>query len=243
MGMSQEFSPYLQPTVGTPQHFIKARRVRPGRIASHASAHLNPNSTVAPRDTATEWANVQRAIAGNVDAHECLFTPHTGRLYRTAFAMLRNKEDAEDALQEGLCKAYTSLRSFQGRSSFSSWLTRIVINAALMARRSKRAHPESSLDEILDNQSDRLPHGMVEARPDPEKTYAAIEINALVEQHVHQLPTDLKEAYRLRAISGLSTAESCRALGIPGSAFKSRIFRARQKLAYGLQHRLGEPGA
>jgi RNA polymerase sigma factor (sigma-70 family) len=99
-----------------------------------------------------EWGVVQQAIAGNVDAQERLFAPHTGRLYRTTFAVLRNEEDAEDALQDGLFKAYTSLRSFQGRSSFSTWLTRIVINSALMTLRRKSGHPEASLDEILHTQ-------------------------------------------------------------------------------------------
>src|SRR5208337_1173120 len=83
----------------------------------------------------TEWAIVQKAIAGDTEAQEHLFARHRPRLYRTAVALLRNKEDAEDAVQDGLCKAYTHLRSFQGRSSFSTWLTSIVINSALMSRR------------------------------------------------------------------------------------------------------------
>jgi RNA polymerase sigma-70 factor (ECF subfamily) len=58
-----------------------------------------------------ELAVVQQAIAGNADAQDYLFASHAGRLYRTAFAVLHNKEDAEDALQDGMCKAYTSLRS------------------------------------------------------------------------------------------------------------------------------------
>jgi RNA polymerase sigma-70 factor (ECF subfamily) len=61
---------------------------------------------------------VQQAIAGNADAHEHLFTHQTGRLYRAAFALLHNKEDAEDALQDGLCKAYTSLSSFSAVRRF-----------------------------------------------------------------------------------------------------------------------------
>jgi len=114
-----------------------------------------------------------------------------------------------DALQDGLINACTRLRTFEGRSSFSSWLTRIVINAALMIRRKKKAHPEASLDEILDTQSERFPRGAVDLRSDPEKIYAANEIRALVEKQVRKLPSEMQLAYRLRAVNGLSTAESC----------------------------------
>jgi RNA polymerase sigma-70 factor (ECF subfamily) len=185
-----------------------------------------------------DWALVQQAIAGDADAQEQLFAPHTRRLYRIVFALLPNKEDAEDALQDGLCKAFTSLRSFQGRSSFSTWLTRIVMNSALMARRRKRVHPEASLDEILDSQPEWLPQGVVDPRPDPETIYAGIEINALVEEHVRQLPPALQAAFRLQAVNGLSTIESSQALGIRANTFKSRTCRARRKLACGLKRSL-----
>jgi RNA polymerase sigma-70 factor (ECF subfamily) len=154
--------------------------------------------------------------------------------------VLRNKEDAEDALQDGLCSAYISLRSFQGRSSFSTWLTRIVTNSALMILRKKSVHHDASLDELLDNQPERWPRGIIEARPDPERLCAAIEINALVAEHVRQLPRAMRVAFRLREVNGLSAIESSRALGIPVSAFKSRIHRARRKLACGLQKSLAQ---
>ncbi len=149
MGMSQAVSSDIGPMVGPPP-FVKRRSGSPGRMTLPASRPVNSPSIAGPQDRGNEWAVVQQAIAGNADAQERLFARHTRRLYRIVFALLNNKEDAEDALQEGLCKAFTSLRSFQGRSSFSTWLTRIVINSALMARRRKSAHPEASLDEMLD---------------------------------------------------------------------------------------------
>ena len=151
MGMSQAVSSEIGPMVGPPP-FAKLRSGIPGRMALPASRPVNSPRIAGPQDRGNEWAVVQQAIAGNADAQDRLFAGHTRRLYRTVFALLNNKEDAEDALQEGLCKAFTSLRSFQGRSSFSTWLTRIVMNSALMARRRKIAHPEASLDEMLDNQ-------------------------------------------------------------------------------------------
>jgi RNA polymerase sigma-70 factor (ECF subfamily) len=216
-----------------PPPFIKLRSGRPGRIDSRASGRSNSDGIAAPRGTGKEWAVVRQAIAGNARAQEQLFARPARKLYRAVFAVLQNKEDAEDALQDGLCKAFTSLRTFQGRSSFSTWITRIVINSALMARRRKLAHPEASLDEMLDNQPVQLPRGVVDARPDPEKLYAETELIARVEDHVSQLPPALQAPFRLYAIEGISGPESSKALGISPSAFKSRVFRARLKLACG----------
>src|SRR5271165_3527038 len=140
--------------------------------------------SVGPRSLSEEWALVQGALAGDSDSLDRLFAAHTAKLYRTAFAMLRNKEDAEDAVQDALCSAYTKLRSFQGRSSFLTWLTRIVINSAHMNRRRKGARPEASLDEILDSQEGWVTHKIVDLRPDPEKICSVIEIDALVKKEV-----------------------------------------------------------
>jgi RNA polymerase sigma-70 factor (ECF subfamily) len=203
---------------------------------------VTSDHAVAPRDLGKDWAVVQQAIAGDADAQERLFAPHTRRLYRIALALLNNKEDAEDALQEGLCKAFTRLRSFQGRSSFSTWLTRIVINSALMARRRKIAHREASLDEILNNQPQQMPRGFVDSRPDPENLYAETELNAWVEEHVSQLPPALQGPFRLHAMAGFSGPHASKLLGISASAIKSRIFRARLKLACELSRSL-EVGA
>jgi RNA polymerase sigma-70 factor (ECF subfamily) len=211
------------------------RIAKPRRIDSRASEQLNSGQVVAPPCIGEEWAVVQQAIAGNPIAQEHLFARHTGRLYRTAFAVLSNKEDAEDALQDGLCTAYTKLRSFQGRSAFSTWLTRIVINSALMTRRRRRAHSEVSLDEVLESQPGQSPLGVADTRSNPEELYAAAEIHSLVEEHARQLPPALQTAFRHRAISGLSVTESSHALGIPASVFKARVFRARRKVARGLR--------
>jgi RNA polymerase sigma-70 factor (ECF subfamily) len=209
---------------GAGQFPVRVPRGIPVRIDSRAPRRLNSDRDAAPCHKGNEWALVQQAIAGNASAQEQLFARPTRRLYRVVFALLQNKEDAEDALQDGLCKAYSSLRTFQGRSSFSTWLTRIVINSARMARRRRIA--------------EQLPRGVVDARPNPEKLYAETEFNARVEQHVSQLPPALQEAFRLDATNGISGLESSKALGISPSAFKSRIFRARGKLVCALQRSL-----
>ena len=235
MGALQASSLNIRSTADVPKLSVTIRRERPRELDSRAPKPANPGRTDAPLVKSSESAMVQQAIAGNMEAQEQLFTNRKGKLFRTAFAVLRNREDAEDALQDGLLKAYSKMQSFEGRSSFSSWLTRIVINAALMLRRSRNSHPEVSLDEILDSLPERHPSGAVDPRSDPEKIYAAKEIKALIERQVRKLPPELQQAYRLRAINGLSAAESGRVLGIPPSLSKSRLFHARRKLTNGLQ--------
>lgn len=235
MGVSQACLSDVLPLVRVPQVWVRTGRAM--RKGSAISAQLSSDRGIARRAMGEEWAVVQRAIAGDARAQEQLFARYTGKLYRTALALLHNKEDAEDAVQDGLCKAYANLHSFQGRSSFATWLTRIVMNSALMTLRRRRVHPETSLDEILEAQS-WLPQGVVNARPDPEKLCAAAQINELVEQHVRQLPASLRTAFRLGVQGGLSAAESSQTLGISVSAFKSRIFWARRKVICGLQQSL-----
>jgi RNA polymerase sigma factor (sigma-70 family) len=233
MGALQASLPDILPPVGAPP--VAARRVAVRR--NSAASLPKSRETAAPQAMCEEWMVVQQAIAGNPHAQEHLFARHTGMLYRTAFALLRNKEDAEDAVQDGLSKAYINLRFFQGRSSFVTWLTRIVINSSLMTLRRKRNHPEASFDEIVESQSERLPSAVFKKeQPDPETIAAGNEIHALVEEHVRQLPAALRTAFRLAVLDGFSAAECGEVLGLSVSACKSRIFWARRKVICGVQH-------
>jgi RNA polymerase sigma-70 factor, ECF subfamily len=232
----------VTPAGSTRRARATVRRERPRKIHSRAWLEPNPSKPIAAAvtndSTSKDWAVVQRALAVDLAAQGNLLARHRDKLYRTAFSLLRSKEDAEDAVQDALCKAFTRLRTFQGRSSFLTWLTRIVINAALMVRRRNSAHLESSLDQILESQQEQLIHVPVDARPDPEEVCAQHEIHALVESRVRQLPADLQSAFRLRAEQSLSGRESSLVLGIPSGALKSRIYRARRKLANELQRSL-----
>lgn len=207
-----------------------------------AAAFGESDKSGAAHTRCTEWAIVQKAIAGDIEAQEHLFARHRPRLYKTAVALLRNKEDAEDAVQDGLCNAYTHLRSFQGRSSFSTWLTSIVINSALMSRRRRRAHPEASLDDMLESYSAPPSCVTADAQSNPETVCSEKQLNELLDKQLLQLRPSLKEAFRLRAIHGFSLRESSQALGISLSAVKARLFWARRMLARGLQRplRLGQ---
>lgn len=204
---------------------------------------LKLDCTAAPRSSGDEWVLVQKAIAGDARTFDLLIAPILGRLQAAAYAILRNREDAEDALQDGLCKAYCRLQSFQGRSSFSTWLTRIVINSALMAiRRQKRkgSYLECSLDEMKDNQQGWLAHSAVDDRPNPEKICAFIEMSALLKEQIMRLPASERAAFLHCAIKGHSVIESSLTFGIPVATLKSKILRTRRKLARGLQRSIGK---
>jgi RNA polymerase sigma-70 factor (ECF subfamily) len=188
-----------------------------------------------------DWDLIRQAVVGNPEAQERLFKTHTPRLYRTAFAILRNKEDAEDTVQESWCRAYANLRSFEGRAAFSTWLTRIAINSALLHRRKKSNRVEASLNDILDTQSESLFDGTVATPPNPEQIYVKSELDALVEDQIRELPSRIQAAFRLRDIEEFSTTEAARVLGIRETALKSRVSRARTKVACGLRKRLAVP--
>jgi len=241
MGSLQTSLSSVRPPLSAPKLYPSAKRERPGRIDSFTPELANAGQKTTSRSVSDEWVLVQRAIAGDSASQNKLFAAHTARLYRTAFAMLRNKEDAEDAVQDGLGSAYTKLRSFQGRSSFSTRITRIVINSALMSRRRRSTRREASLQEILDNRAEQLAHRIADRRPGPEEICSATEINGLVEEQIRRLPAEIQRTFRLREMEGLSATESNRALGIRGNTLKSRIHRARRKIKDALQRSLVAP--
>ena len=240
----------LQTTISEPQIWPTSSAQAPrslirrdARGRADSSIQKSPRSARAmdSNPVAEEYRLIQRALAGDPDALSPLFAHYSPRLFRAAFSLLRNKEDAEDALQDGLLSAYLHLDSFQGRSRFSTWLTRIVVNAALMALRRKRARPETSLDESQDDQLDDWSAWTVDSRPNPEQACAAMEAKQIVEKHVDQLSAGVRSAFRLREIEGFSTKETREILGIQVNAVKSRLLRARAQLTRSLHESLRRP--
>ena len=188
-----------------------------------------------------DWDLVRQAAVGNPEAQERLFKTHTPRLFRAVYPILRNREDAEDAVQESWCKAYANLDTYEGRAAFSTWLTRIAVNSALMLRRRKSYRVEASLNEILENQSEPVFEGAVANPPNPEQICVASELNALIEDQIRELPPRVQATFRLRKIEEFSITEAARSLGIRKSAVKSRVSRARTKVARGLRKMLSTP--
>jgi RNA polymerase sigma-70 factor (ECF subfamily) len=175
---------------------------------------------------------IRLATRGDAVAFEALYSRHSRALFQAALRVLGNAEDAEDALQEGLLAAYRNLHRFEGRSQFSTWLTRIVINAALMHLRGKRARPAVSLDHWQTEENTLPPEERFAADdPSPEEIYAGRELRELIQANLRKLSPVLRAAFLLRESEGLSTSEAARALGVSENTLKARLWRARQQLA------------
>jgi RNA polymerase sigma-70 factor (ECF subfamily) len=175
---------------------------------------------------------------GDQQAMEDLFRRYQRPLFQTALRVLGNAEDAEDALQDGMLSAYRNLKRFEGRSQFSTWLTRIVINAALMRRRSAKARPAISLDETP--REDELPASerFADNGPNPEQVFASTEIRELINENLDELSPLLRTAFVLREVQGFSTGEAAKKLGVTENTLKARLWRARHQLAERLGSRL-----
>src|ERR1700674_3742225 len=162
---------------------------------------------------------------GDEQAVEALFRRYQRPLFQTALRVLGNAEDAEDALQDGLLSAYRNLKRFEGRSQFSTWLTRIVINAALMRRRSAKARPAVSLVETP--REDELPASerFADDGPNPEQVFASTEIREMISENLDELSPLLRTAFVLREVQGYSTGEAAKKLGGTENTLKVRFWR------------------
>ena len=175
---------------------------------------------------------IGRATAGDPDALEHIFSRHSPALYQTALRLVGTPEEAEDVVQEGLLNAFRNLRRFEGRSQFSTWLTRIVINAALMRLRSRRSRPVVSLDEKLSSEDETtFADQFADAGPNPEQVYAREELRTILYRHLARLSPVLRTAFLLREVQGLSTQEAAESLGVSEGTLKARLHRAKRQLS------------
>ena len=175
---------------------------------------------------------------GDGQAVQALFKRYHRPLFQTALRVLGNTEDAEDALQDALLSAYRNLKRFEGRSQFSTWLTRIVINAALMRRRSAKARPAVSLDEPP--RDDELPAAerFASRELNPEQVFAGTELREMINNNLAELSPLLRTAFVLREVEGYSTGEAAKKLGVTENTLKARLWRARHQLSERLGRRL-----
>jgi RNA polymerase sigma-70 factor (ECF subfamily) len=152
-------------------------------------------------------------------------------LFRIALKRLRNVEDAEDAVQDALLSAHKYMGQFQGRSQFSTWLTRIVINTALMKLRSRSRRELVSLDHSAENGNANFAEEIVDARPNPEVICAQSEMEERIHCALRSIAPKLRIAFQMRELAGMSTKETANALGISVNTLKSRMVRARAALS------------
>jgi RNA polymerase sigma-70 factor, ECF subfamily len=180
---------------------------------------------------------VADAKLGRTGAFGVLYERHHSKIYRTAFRILRNRQDAEDAVQRCFQRAFTNLTRFREDSTFLTWVTRIAINEALMLVRQRR--PNKTLSEREDDgASSYSAFDLPDDRPTPEQVLAQTEVRDAVTHAISKLRHNLRIVVLLREVQGLTSAETARHLGLTVGTVKARIFHARRHLRRHLQRKL-----
>ncbi len=176
-----------------------------------------------------------------MEAFQEMFVAYRPKLVAIAHSILRNREDAEDAVQNAFLSGYCHLRSFEGRSALTTWLTRIVLNAALMIRRKRKPswiNPLPERDTADDTPwMERIPA----SQPDPEMVYAEEETFQLIDVVLGKMSPVLRQAFTMTYYDEMSSREACALLGVSTGTFKSRVFRARRHLMAEAQRSLVTP--
>jgi RNA polymerase sigma-70 factor, ECF subfamily len=188
-----------------------------------------------------EAALVSGLRARDPEAFERLVRTYTPRLLAVSRRMLGNEEDARDVVQDALLSAFRSIDGFEGTAKISTWLHRIVVNAALMRLRTRRRKPEESLEPLLPAFTSDGHHVQdVLGWEEPVDQLAEREeTRAMVRDAILSLPASYREVLILRDIQELDTQAAARELGITPNAVKIRLHRARQALRTLLGERLG----
>jgi len=210
-----------QACAGTADNRLHSSRARNNHLWPHSRAAANYTSRrFAPAQPGRhEWEAVQE-----------MFLASRPRFVALAYSILRNKEDAEDAVQDALLSAYLHLRAFEGRSAFTTWFTRIVLNAALMIRRKRKPLWTDSQRESSTTDETPWTERIPAAQPDPEMMYAEEETIQLVDVLLGKMSPLLRQAFTMTYYQEMSNEEAGALLGVTTGTFKSRLFRARRHL-------------
>lgn len=191
-----------------------------------------PLASVLPAEAPSDEEIARRVLEGDVASFELLMRRHNPRVYRAVRSIIRDEDEAEDVMQQAYVSAYQHLGQFQGQARFSTWLTRIAVNEALMRRRRSRAFV--ALDggegqEVALHSPERL---------SPEAQASDHEVLRLVQHTVDALPELYRMVFMMREIDGLSTAEAADVLQVTEDVVKTRLHRAKALLRERLEARV-----
>lgn len=173
---------------------------------------------------------VLAARAGSHAAFGELQRIYSGRLYKRILSITRSREDAEDALQDTFLRAYLALPSFEGRCKFSSWLTRIAINSALMIIRRRRTRPEASLEQQSNMEEDAIAFDVHDNALNPEQVCDQKQRSSAILRAIQRLDPKLRVPIHLQVSHEHSMNEIASTLGITLASVKARLHRARKRL-------------
>jgi RNA polymerase sigma-70 factor (ECF subfamily) len=174
---------------------------------------------------------VHRCKSGDVGAFEELVRRYDRKVFRIAQHVTRNREDAQDVVQEAFLKAFRKLQEFRENSQFATWLVRITINQSLTKLRQPHKRREVVLDQDPQEETGAfLPYEVADWAPNPEERYRSSELKEILTHALQALRPALSLVFVLRDIEGLSTEQTSEALDLSESAVKSRLMRARLQL-------------
>lgn len=189
-----------------------------------------------PEDVTSEDQElVARAKSSDAVAFGELYKRHRPRVYSSALQMLRHSQDAEDVVQRAFQRAFTNLNRFREDSTFSTWVTRIVINESLMLMRERRVRTHVS--EPCDGIRAIAALNLADGRLSPEQAMAKSEVQTVVREAVLRLRETLRSVVVLQVFKGLTTVEIAQRLGLSVAAVKARMFHARRHLRRHLAHK------
>lgn len=182
------------------------------------------------RQNLSEERLLQEARRGRAEAFTALCETLTPRLFKIAVRITQNREDAEDAVQDSLMRAFMHLKTFHGNSTFSTWLTRIVMNSALMIRRKNRNARQISADDLGREGQPALHLQIPDLSPNPEQSYVERERKVILRQAIGKLRPRIRAVVEIAQLQELPLRETARVLDISVAAAKGRFFHARAAL-------------
>jgi RNA polymerase sigma-70 factor, ECF subfamily len=220
-GFNPNFREHFQPPTGTVTGLLTA-----GKFHSLTSSRME----------LTDAAIVARARSGDSDAFRVLVERHSRPLFRLAFRMIGNEQDAEDVVQESFLRAFRQLAKFDERASFGTWLFRIVSNCSLDVVRSRKRRSELAPQVEPDRPELEDPVAALPSdAPDPERMALSGELRARVADAMNDLSATERTAFVLRHFEGMRIEDVSRVLECQPGAAKHSVFRAVQKLRRALE--------
>jgi len=190
----------------------------------------------------SEFNLVAAAKNGYGAAFVALCRPHTKRLLRSTYRITRNREDAEDALQNSFLRAFVHIQKFDGRSTFSTWLTRIAINSALMILRKRRNSRETGMEVPEELGVKKGGCDVAEHDSNPERKCAQSEIGYILQAAIRDLRPTIRVVVETRYLQEFSVRETAGKIGISVAAAKARLFHGRSALRKALTSRVNQYG-
>lgn len=209
---------------------VSTGRTRNTLKTTGAAARRRPERLSRPGSAGAEWEPVQE-----------IFRASRTRFTGLAYSIVRNQEDAEDAVQDAMLSALRHLRKFEGRSAFTTWFTRIVFNAALMIRRKRKSARIESFADSSENDEAPWIERIAAPQLDPEKGCAEAETFRSIDERLRKMRPLLRQAFTMAYFDELSFEEAGAVLGVTTGTFKSRVFRAKQYLIRHTQRSLVAP--